>query len=150
MTNGWRKYNWTPEGDAKLIELWNSDRELAEVASMLNMGRELVVRRASHLRVHHKKPLRSRMRQAVERPDRETESVPCRCGMMVFRYKGSTRSLCDKCRQKAQAGKGGAPDGMPPGDVLRYLELASALETAPKWERDEIRWHMDQIKARSK
>ena len=146
---GWRKHNWTPEGDERLIELWNSDRELPEVASLLGMTRELVVRRASHLRVHHKRPLRSRAKVAAERPDRVTESVKCRCGRAVNRYKGSTRSLCDSCRKVAQTQSHVIRDGMQPGDVARFMDLVTVLETAAPWQREQIKQQMRSLQARA-
>jgi hypothetical protein len=147
--NGWRKHNWTPEGDEKLIELWNSDRDLPEVASLLGMTRDLVVRRASHLRVHHKRPLRSRAKVAAARPGRETESVPCRCGGAVSRYKGSTRSLCDVCRTAAQSKKGHLVDGMPPAQVALFMDLVTTLETAAPWQREQIKQQMRSLQARA-
>ena len=146
---GWRKHNWTPEGDEKLIELWNSDLELPEVASLLGMTRDLVVRRASHLRVHHKRPLRSRAKVATARPGRETESVKCRCGRAVNRYKGSTRSLCDTCRHQAQTQGTVIRDGMQPSDVARFMDLVTTLEVAPPWQREQIKQQMRSLQARA-
>lgn len=81
----------------------------------------------------------------------------CECWMEV--PKGSKSKFCASCRKRRSAqpnvrkgnhGRNGssAEQGMSPGKVALFLDLAREAELATPWEREELRQRMEQMRTR--
>lgn len=88
---------------------------------------------------------------------------PCGdCGVAMRVTRGSKRRYCVACveRRGEQAQRSGSAKAvvarttlhdrsLTPGEVVGYLDLAAQAETAPPWERAELRMQMEQMRRRA-